>query len=1061
MTVDPDPTPGSLRRSQTVDYESDIDNDDEFLPPALVTSGFDDEDYVKVRFDQDIEDALSFVQSLASRKPSKEEKSAQLLDFVDSRKMEWHKTTREGQNFLHILAYCNSIRKPATSLQWLMSRAMLRLPHLMGSMDKTKRTPLTVALSNGNEVFSYAACLNLKPGTRQRFKEPLESECENQGSDREVTCLHTALTCAFNKEDLRQEIVKVMCSFVPDKMFTVTDHKGRTPLHLAVEYERCCKAQVSIVEELLHWGPQALDVSIQATLYSNRTFSVYQYHVHTQRQVEARIRWTAEETKKKIAQGTPRKEDDGEARTSSNTKKPMSRSDKTSMGPPPLPRDRDRDRERDRTEPKVGISRAHTGAPPQDKSSSSYMIAANHERTAPSYTQDKPTPLPSPSLHPVGSSKVSAYSSAPRQDATEPPSAEKERERQDAAADISRQLKHLYLRTQKPESAARSLNVGGLGRELWFDFGPPKKLTRADFRRHFGHLRFDTILQYVAFPQIELDDHKQIPDRRYAGKEDMTFFFDWLKQQGVRRILKVIVDDLKSPSHSDAAIEKALGPFDVEILDWRRLDLDPVSLSEASQSLREVSLHWSGRNSVLRAWSEREGLALIPTLEVINLVQNESGQGLESSERTRRNLDVFEKRLHESWPKDRPKPIVNRPKTGGGRALVRGLSVETLSDRPERSVDPHRWMQCMENFAEHFRQIPALRDKITDPDLEPVEVALIDDGADITRTDLSDMKGKKFPGKSFCYYQEGSTWRVSPYWDSSSSHGTLMARLIHKICPSAVIHVIKLQTFGVENSNKLQINPDSAVKVCRLYQVTCCPPNSTQAIEYAAERGSQIICMSWTIKPPEGDKKKEFDDAIHNALNSKGVLMFCAASDQGQSADLTYPHGSNRASFRIGAAKATGSMSDTVGDAHDLDFIFPGHQVVVNSSDDVYDTDLQKFEAHSGSSVANALAAGLAALVVECVRLGVFYTNETNQHDPTSAIRKDDLIKIRDRNQMKYALSWIGTNRNTDNKYIEVWDTFNAVAEKLRQNEGSRIDRLENIATLARFFLKKGVNYGE
>ena len=62
---------------------------------------------------------------------------------------------------------------------------------------------------------------------------------------------------------------------------------------------------------------------------------------------------------------------------------------------------------------------------------------------------------------------------------------------------------------------------------------------------------------------------------------------------------------------------------------------------------------------------------------------------------------------------------------------------------------------------------------------------------------------------------------------------------------------------------------------------------------------------------------------------------------------------------------------------------------------------------------------------------------------------------------MKYALSWIGTNRNTNNKYIEVWDTFNAVAEKLRQNEGCRIDRLENIATLVRSFLKKGVNYGE
>ncbi|KAF5013705.1 hypothetical protein FDECE_304 [Fusarium decemcellulare] len=150
-------------------------------------------------------------------------------------------------------------------------------------------------------------------------------------------------------------------------------------------------------------------------------------------------------------------------------------------------------------------------------------------------------------------------------------------------------------------------------------------------------------------------------------------------------------------------------------------------------------------------------------------------------------------------------------------------------------------------------------------------------------------------------------------------------------------------------------------------------------------------------------------------------------------------------------------MLDTVGDAHELDFIFPGHQVVMDRGDG-YDTDLQMFDAHSGSSVANALAAGLAALIIECVRLGVVYTNEAKQLDPSIAIRKDDLIKIRDRNQMKYALSWIGTNRNTDNKYIEVWDTFNAVAENLRQNEGSRIDQLDKIATLARYFLKKGVN---
>jgi hypothetical protein len=103
----------------------------------------------------------------------------------------------------------------------------------------------------------------------------------------------------------------------------------------------------------------------------------------------------------------------------------------------------------------------------------------------------------------------------------------------------------------------------------------------------------------------------------------MVFFFDWLWGKGVRRIIKVIVDDLGHPPHSDEAIEKALKPFDIEILDWRRLDLDSVTLETIGKSLREVHLQWSGRNTVLRSWSEVEGLAKTPTLEMIRIVQTE------------------------------------------------------------------------------------------------------------------------------------------------------------------------------------------------------------------------------------------------------------------------------------------------------------------------------------------------------------------------------------------------------------------------------------------------------
>lgn len=216
--------------------------------------------------------------------------------------------------------------------------------------------------------------------------------------------------------------------------------------------------------------------------------------------------------------------------------------------------------------------------------------------------------------------------------------------------------------------------------------------------------------------------------------------------------------------------------------------------------------------------------------------------------------------------------------------------------------------------------------------------------------------------------------------------------------------------------------------------------------------------MSWTIKPPtEPTKKADFDHAINNALNIKGLLMFCAASDQGKSADLMYPHGSNPNSFRIGAAKATGSMLDTVGDAHELSFIFPGHEVVIDHNyQDVQDKTFQKFEAHSGSSVATALATGLAALVMECVRLGIMHTNETNQSDHTVAITKEDLTKIRERQQMEHALTSIGTSHLTKNKYIEVWKTFSGAAEDLKNSEGDRIGQLGRIAGLARMFLRKG-----
>lgn len=89
-------------------------------------------------------------------------------------------------------------------------------------------------------------------------------------------------------------------------------------------------------------------------------------------------------------------------------------------------------------------------------------------------------------------------------------------------------------------------------------------------------------------------------------------------------------------------------------------------------------------------------------------------------------------------------------------------------------------------------------------------MALIDDGVD---TNDAGLDGATFAGKSF----DSSSWeedRVSPYWESTCGHGTLMARLIRRICPSAVVYVIKLKgRRSTRRGAKMNIDAQSAIKV--------------------------------------------------------------------------------------------------------------------------------------------------------------------------------------------------------------------------------------------------------
>lgn len=227
--------------------------------------------------------------------------------------------------------------------------------------------------------------------------------------------------------------------------------------------------------------------------------------------------------------------------------------------------------------------------------------------------------------------------------------------------------------------------------------------------------------------------------------------------------------------------------------------------------------------------------------------------------------------------------------------------------------------------------------------------------------------------------------------------------------------------------------------------------------------GAQVISMSWNITPPENPAVRiAFDQAIYKA-KAKGALMFCATMDTGNFHDHSYPYASNPSHiFRIGAATAEGRTADFTTSDDNIDFILPGHDVVLNR---LFGEDWGKArpasEAVSGSSVSTALAAGLAALVLECVRLGVKYTTETKQSDRGVAIKREDLRRIRTKEAMAYALNSISVNRRTgaNARYIDVWDTFPDVTTNLKWNGGDKLNELEAIAGLARVFLRTGVKW--
>ena len=205
--------------------------------------------------------------------------------------------------------------------------------------------------------------------------------------------------------------------------------------------------------------------------------------------------------------------------------------------------------------------------------------------------------------------------------------------------------------------------------------------------------------------------------------------------------------------------------------------------------------------------------------------------------------------------------------------------------------------------------------------------------------------------------------------------------------------------------------------------------------------------MSWTIERTELNKT-EIDDlerAVEQAA-SRDILMFCAATDQGAYRDRTYPAASGtKKIFKIGAAEASGSAYKWVGDQSAVDFIMPGHQVVLERPQDDHrnsssSSNVSRFTPLTGSSVATALASGLAAVVLYCVQLGGVVRADGNAKVEARELQRYEALRKHER--MKQAFQQIGLDKESEHKYVLVWNRFGLKkSSTLKRAENETKDR--------------------
>ncbi|KAE9376015.1 subtilisin-like protein [Stipitochalara longipes BDJ] len=455
-------------------------------------------------------------------------------------------------------------------------------------------------------------------------------------------------------------------------------------------------------------------------------------------------------------------------------------------------------------------------------------------------------------------------------------------------------------------------------------------------------------------------------------RQEVLYVIKWLRLvKGVKKIIRLKVFDSRYEPHKEEVIEEAIKDVDVEELNWRRLDLSIRTVQAAAANVKTPRLYSGGDWASICHWMSENGINRLKDrvsderiewqrVEMDKLFRKdwihtptESNGYTENTENSAAST---------TWSVAGPSDTIlngTPVREYAGSILLRLYTGATnyIIVLPTNDLDHSaRTVVQLKDFVSEYQGIVLKRvdraNRQTNPALlpKPVKVAIIDTGID--QNSFEPNKFKEFYSKGDMY----SETQDSPWWLSVDIHGTQMAKLVTAIDPYCKLFIAKV------GDHKTDITR-SAV---------------TKAILDAIADDVDVISMSFTLEG--GDKDIALWEAVKNE-NSKGIVMVCSTADEGENNSDVWPARYDE-TISIAACSSTGkaaAMSNTT----KAEFFFQGEDIIYESpflgvsyrdaleSRSISDPGSlpPSIERIFGSSVATAIAAGVASLFLACCRL--------------------------------------------------------------------------------------------